>query len=426
MKIIGIAAAASLLACGGLVACSGDGATDNPAGTIEVTVSGDRLALSGFSFPPSGNAPYFIDGWEVRLDHMYVTVDNLLVSEGPDTSESDQLQKGRDVARANGPWAVDLAKGGPLAAKSEGAQAVKLVDIPNMNLDGNKAFSADTKYAFGYDLVKASAAAQRVNLGAEDDANYTEMAQKGYTVLYVGTATFRGQSCTPQDEHLDELPKTVHFRFGFDAATTYVNCQNPDLGGDDHDSPRGLALKTNQSTIAQITVHPDHPFWDARIEDAPLRFDAFALVAHAKAKGGSAQNALTLEDLAGIPYAPIRAGDEILLNRTCAPALPPSGASQLSYDPEGETFADLSEFMRYLQRSQGHLNADGLCAVEGIEHSHDDHDHDHDGEDHDADPDDHDHGDGGVLDGGACAEKGGHCHDNADCCSNDCHDEHCH
>lgn len=420
MKTFGLAALSLFTTCSVLAACSSDSDTDNPAGTIEVTASGEQLALSGFSFPPTGDSPYFVDGWEVKLEHLYVTFDNVVVSEGPDTSESDQLQKGKDVAKATGPWAVDLAKGGPLAAKSEGAQAVKIVDIPKMNLDGDKSFSADTKYAFGYDMVKASAAAQKVNLGAEDDASYADMTQKGYTVLYVGTASFRGATCAPQDPHLDELPKTVHFRLGFDAATTYVNCQNPDLGGDDHDSPRGLALKTNQSTVAQITVHPDHPFWDARVEDAPLRFDAFALVAHAKAKGESAANPVTLEDLAGVPYAPVRAGDESLINRTCAPAVAPAGKSELSYDPEGETFADLAAFMRYLQRSQGHLNADGLCAVQGIEHSHDDHDHDHE----DAEHEEHDAGD--IADGAACAAKGGHCHDNADCCSNDCHDDHCH
>jgi hypothetical protein len=192
------------------------------------------------------------------------------------------------------------------------------------------------------------------------------MIQKGVTVLYVGTATFRGSACTPADPKLDVLPKVVNFRFGFDTATTYVNCQNPDLGGNDEGSPRGLALKSNAPTVAQLTVHPDHPFWDARIEDAPLRFDALALVAGAKNKGDSESNALTLDDLAGIPFAPIYAGGSTLANRTCAPAPAPTGSAELTYDPEGETFADLAAFMRFLQRSQGHLNADGLCAVQGL------------------------------------------------------------
>lgn len=358
------ALAVSTLAC--LVACSGDAATKDPAGLIEVTASGEQLALEGFGFPPSGDEPYFVDGWEVKLSHLYVTFDNVVVSEGPDTSASDQLQKGPDVAKATGPWAVDLAKGGAAPAKSEGAQAVKITEIASQNLNGDAAFVADTKYAFGYDVVKAAASAQRVNLDAADDANYTEMVQKGYTVLYVGTATFRGNACTPQSPALDALPKSVSFRFGFDAATTYVNCQNPDLGGDEEGSPRGLALKANEATVAQLTIHPDHPFWDARVEDAPLRFDALALVAAAKSKGTSDATALTLDDLAGIAYAPVYAGGNTLQNRTCSPAPAPTGAADLTYDPEGETFADLAAFMRFLQRSQGHLNADGLCAVQGL------------------------------------------------------------
>lgn len=416
MKTFGSLFLASVLGVSAtsLAACSGDAATDNRAGTIEVTASGEQLALQGFAFPPSGDSPYFVDGWEVKLDHLYVTFDNVVVSEGPDTSPSDQLQRGKDVAKATGPWAVDLAKGGSFAAKSEGAQAVKLTDITGQNLNGDQPFSADTTYAFGFDIVKAVHTAQKIAFTGDDAAAYEEMAQKGYTVLYVGTAQFRGASCTPADEHFEELPKTVHFRFGFDAATSYVNCQNPDLGGDDHDSPRGLALKANQSTVAQLTVHPDHPFWDARVEDAPLRFDAFALVAHAKSKGESASNPVTLDDLAGVPYAPVSAGGETLVDRTCAPAAA-RGGGDLTYDPEGETFADLAAFMRYLQRSQGHLNADGLCAVEGIEH-----DHDHEHGEHDAG------GSHEEADGGACAPAGGHCHDAADCCSNDCHDDHCH
>ena len=325
-----------------LSACSNDGTTSHPAGIIEVTASGEQLALEGFGFPPRGEAPYFVDGWQVKLAHLYVTFDHVLVSEGPDTSPSDQQQKGEDVARVTGPWAVDLAKGGAAQAKSEGAQAVKITEITSQNLKGDAPFSADTKYAFGFDIVKAVDAAQRINLDDGDAANYTEMVQKGYTVLYVGTATFEGGTCTPHDPSLDALPKTVSFRFGFDAATTYVNCQNPDLGGTGEGSPRGLALKSNESTVAQLTVHPDHPFWDARIEDAPLRFDALALVALAKNKGDSDAAALTLDDLAGIPFAPIYAGGKTLLNRTCAPASAPTGASALTYDPEGETFVDLA------------------------------------------------------------------------------------
>ncbi len=360
MRIAFPVAASILVLC----ACSGDTTSSRPAGVIEVTASGEQLALAGFGFPPRDDAPYFSDGWQVKLSHLYVTFDHVRVSEGPDTSASDQLQKGEDVAIVAGPWAVDLAKGGGVAAKSEGAQAVKLTEITGQNLKNDAPFSADSKYAFGFDIVKAEGAAQRINLDDGDDANYTEMVQKGYTVLYVGTATFVGGTCSPTDPSLDELPKSVHFRFGFDAATTYVNCQNPDLGSTDEGSPRGLALKSNEPTVAQLTVHADHPFWDARIEDAPLRFDALALVALAKNKGASDAEALTLEDLAGVPFVPIYAGGKTLLNRTCAPASPATGSAMLSYDPAGERFPDLATFMRFLQRSQGHLNADGLCAVQ--------------------------------------------------------------
>lgn len=389
-----------------LVACSSS--SENAAGVIQVTASGETLALSGFSFPPSDDGPYFVDGWELKIDHLYVTFDNVVISDSPDAAPGDQLKKGNDVAHAKGPWAVDLAKGGPLAGKGSGSQAIAITEISKQ--DDGDSFVADQKYAFGFDIVAANANAQRINLDGGDDTAYAEMAQKGYTVLYVGTATFKGASCSSSDESFTHLPQQVHFRLGFSRPTTYINCQNPDLGGDDHDSPRGLALKTNEPTVAQMTVHADHPFWDARVEDAPLRFDAFAFVAHEKNKGDSAQNPLTLEDLSGVPFSPIASGGETLLERTCAPAPTPSAAGPMAYDAEGESFADLGAFVRYLQASQGHLNADGLCAVEGIEHSHD-HDHDHD--DHDHEP-------------GTCGAAGAHCDDDAECCSGECHTDHCH
>ena len=62
-----------------------------------------------------------------------------------------------------------------------------------------------------------------------------------------------------------------------------------------------------------------------------------------------------------------------------------------------------------LRTGAGHPEADGG------------HHHDDDGGHHHRDDGGHhDH------DGGMCAPSGGHCHDDADCCSNDCHDDHCH
>ena len=83
--------------------------------SLTIAVSGED-AVSGFAFPPaSPNDPAFVDGWDVRFDRILVTVDAINLAENPDTSPTDQAQTGRVVARASGPWAVDVAKIGVAA-----------------------------------------------------------------------------------------------------------------------------------------------------------------------------------------------------------------------------------------------------------------------------------------------------------------------
>ena len=81
-------------------------------GSFLFTITGEATATEGFAFPPPAGAmePYFIDGWEVRYEHMLVTVDGITLAENPDMSPGNPGMTGAAVARATGPWAVDLAK----------------------------------------------------------------------------------------------------------------------------------------------------------------------------------------------------------------------------------------------------------------------------------------------------------------------------
>jgi hypothetical protein len=332
------------------------------AGELQVTISGEGLALEGFDFPPAPKQEsYFVDGWDVKFEHLYVSIGDITVSDDPDRSAADQSLTGPAVARVSGPFLVDLHKTGPLRGKGEGDKAWPLAVLKTQNLAGDKAFDATKKYAFGFESVAASPSATKIGLDGTDDGNVAAMIAKGYNVLYVGKATFRGANCAPAAD--PGLPGEVYFQFGFKTPTAYVNCLNPDLGQAGGEPPRGLAFKQNEATVAQITFHADHPFWDAIEEDAPLRFNPVAYVAKAKATGTSAAAPVTLEDFVGAPFNPVKLGAVALATRTCAPADPPTGASELSLDPKGRTIADLAAFMSTLQAAQGHMNADGLCAV---------------------------------------------------------------
>jgi hypothetical protein len=350
-------------------------------GTVQLTASGEVLALGGYDFPPANAGdPAFVDGWEIRFDELLVTLDNITLWENPDKSATDQSLTDQKVAQVKGPWAVDLHKGGPLPGKGgAGEQAVAIAVVQNQNLNGNAPFDPTKRYAFGFDIVAATAAAQQINLDTAGKADYQLMIQNGWTVLYVGTATWKGgSSCTSTNPSYDfnQLPKTVKFRFGFKSPTSYINCQNPDndparpLGTEEHQ--RGVQIAANTTTIAQATVHTDHPFWESFVHDSPAHFDQLA--ARAKSVDGGIP-LVTLDDVKGLDFSAFKdASNNPLPWRSCLDSYtPPDSATAMHFDalglagpPSGDpsqVIRDYLEYMTYNQSTQGHLNSDGLCFV---------------------------------------------------------------
>ena len=93
--------------------------------SLFITVTGESSATEGNAFPPAAGAElYFLDGWEITYEHVLVTVGSVNLSEGPDTNPNDQAVTGPLVAEVNGPWAVDLAKAGPLDSKEQNGKSV--------------------------------------------------------------------------------------------------------------------------------------------------------------------------------------------------------------------------------------------------------------------------------------------------------------
>jgi hypothetical protein len=375
---------AALLSGGMLLAsagCGSDGGTGGggaapSGGGIVFTASGEVLALGGYGFPPATvDAPAFVDGWEVKFTRLLVTVDKITLSENPDRNPGDESQTGALVAEVDGPWAIDLHAGGPLPGKGgAGEQAVQIATLDNQNKNGGKPFASDSRYAFSFDVIPASATATAVNLDDAAKADYAEMVQRGYTVLYVGTATFKGTGCTPVDPAFDALPKVVDFKLGFASPTSYVNCQNPDLdpakplGDEEHE--RGIAIKANQAVTAQLTLHTDHPFWESFVHDAPAHFDMIA----AQYAGATGTPTAVLEDLKGVDPTALTFKDKSPLPwRSCVSSYTPPSAGQMGFDSKGvpvspsgdpaTSIRDLYDYMTYNQSTQGHLNADGLCFV---------------------------------------------------------------
>jgi hypothetical protein len=367
----------------GVIGAVGCGGSSNNGGTVQFTASGEVLALGGYSFPPAASAdPVFVDGWEVVFDEVLVTFDNITLSENPDKSPTDESQTDQAVARVSGPWAVDLHKGGPLPGKGgSGEQAVLIETLRNQNLNGNKPFDETKRYAFSFDIVPATNSAKKINLDATGLADYLVMVQQGWTVYYSGTATFKGgTSCrtTNPSYPFGQLPTTVKFKFGFKSPTSYINCQNPDNGPAGHfpneEHQRGIQIKANQATIAQATLHTDHPFWEAFVHNSPAHFDQLA----AQARDVSGTPTVTLDNVRGVNYTSFADKNNIPLPwRSCLPPAVytfPDSSMTMHFDsgvipyggPSGDptqSLRDYLDYMTYNQSTQGHLNADGLCFV---------------------------------------------------------------
>jgi hypothetical protein len=312
---------------------------------------------------------------------MLVTLDAVTLWDNPDTVPADQSQHGAQVAHANGPWAIDLHKGGPLTGQGGAPEQAQPFASITAKDDGS-AFDPTVRYAFGFSTVAASTSALNVNLDAADLVDYQVMIDKGYSVLYVGHVarpavdTFSEGGSTYD---FSKLPALLPFRLGFSTPTSYINCQNgsefPGITGiNGEDYERGIQFESGASVVGQVTIHADHPFWESFAEDTPIHFDQIA----AQYVGVTSPVA-TVEDMVGVNPAAFtdHAGAPLPLRSAVATSLytPPYPLGdqlnfnmlKVPFDPHGsdpsKAIRDYYDYLRYTQATQGHLNSQGLCFV---------------------------------------------------------------
>ena len=132
-----------------------------------------------------------------------------------------------------------------------------------------------------------------------------------------------------------------------------------------------IQVKSNTTTIAQATIHTDHPFWESFVHESPAHFDQLAT----QAKDVDGTMTVTIDDVKGLDYTKFTdTNGKALPWRSCDPSYtPPDNAGALHfdslgipYDPKGDpkkVMRDYRDFMTYDQSTQGHLNSDGLCFV---------------------------------------------------------------
>ena len=359
------------------LAFAGTACGENAAGgTIAVQISGEDAATDGFLYP-TGSEVAFTDGWELHFSHVLVTVARVTLSENPHFAPSDQSRTGPAVARSDGPWAVDLAGPGSATGAGGEGKATPLFTIEDQNLRDGEPFDADQFYAFSYDTVPATHSAELVNFAgdAEAEALYESMIGNGYSVLYAGTAHFRGgDDCRSSDPDYDfsELPAELEFELGFATPASYVNCQNLENQGDplpEEEAPRGIALPASRAALAQITLHLEHPFFSSIVHDSGIYFDQMA----ARLVGDPPRTKLTIDALLGVDPTELSDGRGTPLPwRVCNDAELPPGTrafdvGTLPVDRNGapeDAIRDYRDYVNYVQSTQGHLNGgEGLCYV---------------------------------------------------------------
>ena len=350
----------------------GSGGSGAGSGTVKVQISGEELATDGFLFP-DGSEVTIADGWEMKLSHALVTVGKVWLSASPDVSPSDQSQTGPVVAEVAGPWAVDLAKEGEEPGAAGEGTAHLLTTMDSQNQNGDAPLAAGERYGFSYDFVAAKDGATLVNLDAEGETLYQEMTSKGYTVYLVGTATFKGTTCETSDDTYDftKLPETLEFKLGFTTPVDYLNCQNEENQGEPAEGEayqRGITIKENDASLAQLTIHLDHPLYSATDHEPSLYFDQLA----ALLVGAPAGAVLTLEDAKGLdPSAFTDAEGAALPWRSCDGSSVPTAKQRffdtgsVPVDPAGDpadSLRDYVDYVHYVQSTQGHLNGgEGIC-----------------------------------------------------------------
>jgi len=338
---------------------------------FQFTVSGEDLAINGYDFgadpKANGDPPAFVDGWEVKFEHVIVTVDKIRLNADPDKDPANPDMQGPVVASVDGPWAVDVSIGGDVLGKS-GSPDEKTVTIATIDAksDGT-AFDPAQRYAFNYDVVSATASAKLVNLDAAGKALYETAKTNGWSMIYQGTATYKG-AAPAVGSVFEKIPKEVKFTLGMKNPSSYINCQNTDLqeiaAGE---FPRGLQASADKVTVAQITIHTDHSFWSKlNVEGTELHFDPIAARASTYGTVGAASGTVTLDDLVNVDVTGFKTkNDEVLPARSVVSDYT-APAGQLAFDSNGTSFTKANSYAAYLQYSAssgGHLNADGPCKV---------------------------------------------------------------
>lgn len=211
MRTCGAVAAAALMGCGG------------GTGSVVFTTWGEELIEEKLPVKV-GDAPGFVDGWELRYTKFLVVISDITVAKS----------SGGTPARAGGQKVFDLTKKGPV-------EVARLESLP-----------ADRYDAVSYAIAPATAAVA----GNADAADVAFINAQQHSLYFEATVT--------------KAAVTKTLKWGFATNTSLEDCEAEDTG-------KGVVVPNGAVETVQLTMHGDHPFYDElQSSEASVRFDAIA------------------------------------------------------------------------------------------------------------------------------------------------------
>lgn len=316
-----------------LVAC-GDSLDEEEPGTLRVVLEPEDTILDGLE--PGDGVESIRDGWKVTYDKYLIGIGHI---------------------------ALDYATDRSLTAEDSDAYIVDLTQIPPSGEALWKVGGLQPgRWNFGYELVGAKHDVKRHE--STDSEDFNRMVDEDLTYLVVGSLTKEdGQSCPPKDYATDitadavgendakdpcfENPK-IDFELAVSAETFFGNCEL--------DGVAGVAITSNTTSTDAVTIHGDHLFFNgfpSGSEGGVIRLAQIWANADLNVDGK-----IDMQEIQDILIADTSEWDD---------RYQLGGAPVVNQSGEIETLGDV---VRGQLKTQGHLNGEGECEVDGQEHEH--------------------------------------------------------
>ncbi len=231
-----------------IAACASktDGGTGTGAtGAVQIFVLPEDSIANGLE---PGNGPENVqDGWTVRYSRYLVAIGNF---------RARRTDNG-DAVTDPTVYILDLK-----SAPTSGYVAKEFTGLAAVRWD-----------KFGYDIPNAKAGAKALAPTAQADADF--MIANGYSVYFEGSGAKSG--------------KTVAFKWGFKAGTSFDDCSSPD-------GISGFAVPAGGTVQVKPTLHGDHQYFDNVTQGVEI---TKRLAQWLQICDKDANNDLTLEELKG-------------------------------------------------------------------------------------------------------------------------------